>query len=379
MLAFVKVSPRPCLLALAAAIVLLSCSCGKVYAPRLFAVTHGNGRFVAIGEGGVIVTSEDLNKWTAAESGSTANLTDVEFGNGRFVAVGDTGTVLISEDGLAWTALTTPTSKDLRGLTFFTAGSLWISVGESGEVSTSTDALTWTVRHSGSGWLSAVAASDGGLLAVEAGAAGELSSSDGINWTRTAQPLGGRCGVAYANGTWVSADFDGNIQRRPSQASSAVWQTPASGMWSAGYDCDVAAGDDFFVVASAFLGSLFTSPDGRVWTKQFTSKNALRGITVLGPEVLTVGSFGEIAHAQCPGGACGDFTQTQISVPGEEPSAATPTDPGTGSLCAYWSCGGSPQCATVMGAATGKQCTFAPGQTCEQWCAATIPGNCSCR
>lgn len=49
-----------------------------------------------------------------------------------------------------------------------------------------------------------------------------------------------------------------------------------------------------------------------------------------------------------------------------------------GSVCAYWSCGSSSQCAAVMGAPSGTQCTFEPGQTCQQWCQTYIPGNCSC-
>ena len=46
--------------------------------------------------------------------------------------------------------------------------------------------------------------------------------------------------------------------------------------------------------------------------------------------------------------------------------------------CAHWSCGTSSQCAQVMGAPSGVQCQFAPGQTCQQWCQKYIPGNCTC-
>ena len=52
---------------------------------------------------------------------------------------------------------------------------------------------------------------------------------------------------------------------------------------------------------------------------------------------------------------------------------------GTTGPCAHWSCGGSSQCAQVMGAASGVQCQFAPGQSCQQWCQEYIPGNCSCQ
>ena len=51
---------------------------------------------------------------------------------------------------------------------------------------------------------------------------------------------------------------------------------------------------------------------------------------------------------------------------------------GGSGTCAHWSCGSSSQCASVMGASSGVQCQFAPGQTCQQWCATYIPGNCTC-
>lgn len=47
--------------------------------------------------------------------------------------------------------------------------------------------------------------------------------------------------------------------------------------------------------------------------------------------------------------------------------------------CAHWSCGGSSQCAQVLGAPSGVQCQFAPGQSCAQWCQKYIPGNCVCQ
>lgn len=316
-----------------AAASLLSAGCGKTIAPRLFSVTHGNGRYVAVGERGVVVSSGDLKSWTAARSGTFTDLTDVHFGNGRFVAVGDLGTVLVSEDGTTWSGATTGTARKLNAVTYFASASLWIAVGDTGEVSTSPDGLTWTVRHSGSAWLAEVAVSDLGLVAVEAGAAGELSSSDGIVWTRAAQPFGGRCGVAWSKGTWVSVDFDSNVYRHPGPASSAVWQTPASGLWTAGNDCDVAAGADFFVVVDAAEGSLYTSPDGTTWSKKFKSTNALRGAVVEGAEVVAVGSFGEVAHAQCPSGVCGEFTQTQISVADDSPASGGGAGGGTGGSC----------------------------------------------
>jgi hypothetical protein len=62
----------------------------------LHGVTYGNGRFVAVGSGGTILTSPDGVKWTRRTSGTNNLLYGVTYGNGLFVAVGDRGTILTS-------------------------------------------------------------------------------------------------------------------------------------------------------------------------------------------------------------------------------------------------------------------------------------------
>src|SRR5437867_3697097 len=70
----------------------------------LWSVTFGGGRWVAVGEQGIIVTSTDGVTWTRRSSGSTRWLVGVGYGNGRFVAVGEAGMILISDDGATWSA-----------------------------------------------------------------------------------------------------------------------------------------------------------------------------------------------------------------------------------------------------------------------------------
>src|SRR6185437_13451575 len=48
------------------------------------------------------------------------------------------------------------------------------------------------------------------------------------------------------------------------------------------------------------------------------------------------------------------------------------------SYYANWACGGSGQCATVMGGADGSQGPFSSYNDCFNWCQVYIPGNCSC-
>lgn len=95
----------------------------STYAPvpiwNLFGVTFGNGTFVAVGgtqtfSGGTsfsnIITSVDGINWTARKAAPSAqfatNLSAVAYGGGRFVAVGDGGTLLTSPNGSSWTRYT---------------------------------------------------------------------------------------------------------------------------------------------------------------------------------------------------------------------------------------------------------------------------------
>ena len=74
---------------------------------RIRGVTYGNGRYVAVGHGGAIFTSQSGKHWTERRSGTESVLRGVAFGNGLFVAVGPGRTLLSSPDGFRWTRHTT--------------------------------------------------------------------------------------------------------------------------------------------------------------------------------------------------------------------------------------------------------------------------------
>ncbi|WP_207641575.1 WD40/YVTN/BNR-like repeat-containing protein [Syntrophomonas palmitatica] len=69
----------------------------------LRSAAYGNGKYVAVGQYGTIMTSLDGINWTLQFSGTSIYLTGVAFGAGLFVAVGMLGTILTSADGENWT------------------------------------------------------------------------------------------------------------------------------------------------------------------------------------------------------------------------------------------------------------------------------------
>ena len=99
------------------------------------------GQFVAVGEGGTILTSPDGTAWTKRTSGNSLWLVGVGFGNGLFVVVGDLGTILTSPDGITWT---TRRSGGVRINAVAYGNGTFLAVDDNGFRWLSSDGLTWS-------------------------------------------------------------------------------------------------------------------------------------------------------------------------------------------------------------------------------------------
>jgi hypothetical protein len=235
---------------------------------QLQGVTYGGGAFVAIGatlasDGSYwtnrVFVSPDGNQWTPTFSAFNdwRILVDITHANGLFVAVGSGGLILTSADGITWTERSSGTGNPLNGIAF--ADGLFVAVGgftsipkwvtTAAVILTSSDGLTWTERNAPAPWqLNAVA--HNGELFVAAGTAALdpwdryqphdniLTSSDGISWdVRPVQGGTGLTGIASGNGRFVAIG-DGSrivrpgmvlrLDRTPSPANANRWLTLSS-------------------------------------------------------------------------------------------------------------------------------------------------------
>ena len=106
-----------------------------------------SGRFVAVGVGGVIVTSTDGIAWhrrTAKPVGQVNSMglsPRITYGPAGFVVVDDR-TILTSHDGKSWTRMSVPESYYLQSVTY--TGSAYVAVGD--VILTSPDGVTWTLQ-----------------------------------------------------------------------------------------------------------------------------------------------------------------------------------------------------------------------------------------
>lgn len=282
----------------------------------LHAVAYGNGEFVAVGDGGAILTSPDGTVWTeqgtsgtSCLAGTCATFYGVTYGGGEFVAVGalgNAGVILTSPDGVTWTRQSYSTGI-LSAVTF--GNGEFVAVKQNGII-TSPDGVTWTSRNSGgAGSLDGVTYGNGHFVAVGPGF-DVATSSNGTTWTAytyagnvdyrgvVAGTVGGTpyyVGVGYNSSlAMVTADdtpgLGSNVCGIPSQGSNtagnysmnAVAYDPASGYF-------VAVGDKGRIIAAATN----LCSDWGVTSGADTAYN-LEGIAYGGGTFVAVGTEGTI-------------------------------------------------------------------------------------
>jgi len=127
-------------------------------AEYLYGTAYGNGTFVTVGWAyadspgaryRLSLTSHDGTNWDGATQELTPDTYNaVTFANGKFVAVGYGGITAISTDGTTWFNHGSGFSDALYAVTF--NGDVFVAVGSGATILTSPDGVAWTKRASGS-------------------------------------------------------------------------------------------------------------------------------------------------------------------------------------------------------------------------------------
>jgi photosystem II stability/assembly factor-like uncharacterized protein len=154
------------------------------------AVSNDGKTALAVGKDGTILSSADIGKsWQTIPSGSNAVLMSVAFSanSNNALAVGQDGAILSSTDtGKSWHAITSGTTEWLHSVAISSDGKTALAVGREGTILSSADAgKSWQPIVSGSKkWLVSVSLSRDGNTALAVGQEGTvLSSADaGKSW-----------------------------------------------------------------------------------------------------------------------------------------------------------------------------------------------------
>ena len=112
----------------------------------LYGITYGSALWVAVGDKGTILTTDDpdTRSWTQQPSGTGLDLRDIVYnGTDLYVVVGREGLILTSPDAVVWTPTGSGTPYDLWGVAYDGSGQ-YIAVGDEGTILTSPDGFSWT-------------------------------------------------------------------------------------------------------------------------------------------------------------------------------------------------------------------------------------------
>jgi len=203
-------------------------------APRLIAtvamtvrdLAYSDGKWVAIGDLGLISTSSDQGgTWPRASSLSSDRLNSIAANGNQWMAVGDNGATVKSGDAQMWMLMTKqyPTAS-FKKIAYMNGH--WIAVGSmdgKGIIVSSKSMDQWEVAHiddkttgftsiASMGSQVAVAGDNGRILITSDPAKWE----DGANsaWNTGASNL---VGIAGTNNTWVAVSNTGQVVYSPSQ------------------------------------------------------------------------------------------------------------------------------------------------------------------
>jgi hypothetical protein len=258
----------------------------------LFGATWGGGRFIVVGSGTLVVSTNGTNWEGVTGVDFTDTLYGAACGPAGFVACGyntsvSATTLFKSTGGYTW-------ERTLFDSTYYTprrvafGGGVYVAVGEYGEILVSADGASWTSQLVGvRSHLRSMARGNGSYVAV-GDATGILKSLDGEQWmTRTALLASTTVsGITFGKGRFVATTRDGAAGKVLCSTNGDDWQVvdPGTndGLWAVTY------ANGKFVAAGARFRVL-TSNDAKSWTNNYTGSNGF--LTILNSVAYGSGTF----------------------------------------------------------------------------------------
>lgn len=277
-----------------------------------------NGGLIVVGENQIILASNDHGGSWTVENDTIASvfLNDVAYGNGRFVAVGDDGYIMTSKNGRQWDTLNLGLIADFRAITF--SGNRFVAVGSSTTVYTSSDGYNWTSNSSGlpvaSANLSAVACGGNFCMTTEfSGAvttvyiANDLST---FNWSPTVlNPAAFEItDLAYSSGFFIGTNLNGAAVRTNDLGNS--WSSDA--VLPATFNAlSIFQSDGRFIITGIdgnHYGANVSNGALSMWSHlgsiNFVAASAgVQGFTYSGSYDVAIGDLGQISRRDNKSGA----------------------------------------------------------------------------
>ncbi|WP_027626119.1 transglutaminase domain-containing protein [Clostridium lundense] len=200
-------------------------------------ITYGNGKYVIVGDKGLLQTSTDRLNWKNINSNTQETIYKITFANGKFIAVGGKGILLTSEDGKNWTKSSINNKIDFLSISYYKGK--YIAIGSTHTIYVSEDLKSWQKVRTDIDYsnfvgqtIYKIAQSDKKIVIVDGGTI--VTSVDGVNFSST------------------DCDY---------KSLSDTYGTPV----------EVAYVKDRFII-NTLWGKILTSKDGIVW-KEFDEQD----------------------------------------------------------------------------------------------------------
>ena len=238
-------------------------------------IAYGNGKYVVAGEwdkytsyeNGCITTSTDGVNWTDLVDLGQYGCDGIAYGNGKFV-VPQAYKISYSTDGINWTTITPDINiKTEHGIAF---GNGKFVRSSSGSISYSVDGINWTNKNMRTG---DIYFCNGNFYMSHSYSDTEFYiSSNGIDWDTLSFPEETSIfGIAYGNGKYIIVGGEYNGSAIFTSTDGRSWSKETIGYSGVSNLTGIAFSNGKFVVCST-SGWLYTSPDGSNWSRTIRSR-----------------------------------------------------------------------------------------------------------
>ena len=261
-------------------------------------VATGQGRIVAGGEGGSLVTSTNGIDWVNIALGDQFRVESVVFGNGLFVALAsgeqDPDLLFVSTNGVDWQPRSPPLldayTLDFVNGEFFLIG--YAGLGPT-RLARSTDAQTWSphlIPTFQAGNIIGMAHGNG--LYVLASPVEILVSPDAVHWQRHYASLFPNR-LTFGNGVFAISTYGGEVW---TSTDGRVWYARQTSLFPSASSSatleSIATGQGQFI-AVGVNGAIVRSANGQTWTTaNATTTRNLRDVKFTGSQWIVCGKDG---------------------------------------------------------------------------------------
>jgi len=275
----------------------------------LFGIAFAAAKFVAVGSAGCIILSSNAIAWHSAPIDLTNRLCAVTHGNGHFVAAGE-GVVMVSSNATDWTISNQP-NLFLRGIAygggrFVAVGSIFTGSNDLAVSLSSTNGVDWQSHEMGViNEPTGGAFGDEMFVAVTKFNKDVLLSTNGADWLRAEIPCyNPRNAVTFGQGQFVAVGSEPYCPSFPISVSpdGIHWQDRQAGVDDAffgitfGANTFVAVGGLFDVFAPK--SRILSSRDALNWTSRpVPTSNDLEAVTFGNVTFVAVGKSGTIVQS----------------------------------------------------------------------------------